>query len=411
MSLEFNDAKESMPLETYGLFEHLATHKDLSRWTLVGGTALSLYLKHRTSEDLDFFVEDSEFTKGSLKEIDALVKYFEDIGLSIVLTDKTDRLYDYMVGNVKVTFFASGLKGLKNNAQRLGSIDIASVEQIAAMKLESIIKYRTVTRDFFDVYTLWQQSGMDLHMLIENYRDKYSSKVSIDLFEQRFFDRRMDSNDPGFGTLKFKEKITPDDIRHKYLEWIVEKTEEENQIIQRADEVDESICNTYFGNNRQSLLQKLCSVGRDDLVIKYLEAAVFDLDYEDFSGKNLIDYYKSNRKMQKTVAGYLRSVPPSWIGSGRYMFDEETLDLLRYENAVIIQAKGGASPEKLERVATKKVYDIEQFNEDVTKKAALLNQAAFINGGTPQKRETFFPAKDTGSGNDTGQIKVSSRKR
>lgn len=411
MSLGFNDAKESMPSETCGLFEHLATHKDLSRWTLVGGTALSLYLKHRTSEDLDFFVEDSEFTRGSLKEIDALVKYFEDIGLPIVLTDKTDRLHDYMVGNVKVTFFASGIKGLKDNAQRLGSIDIASVDQIAAMKLESIIKYRTVTRDFFDVYTLWQQSGMDLHMLIGNYRDKYSSKVSIDLFEQRFFDRGMDSNDPGFGTLKFKEKITPDEIRNKYLEWIVEKTEEENQVIQRADEVDISICNTYFGNNRQSLLQKLCSIGRDDLVIKYLEAAVFDLEYEDFSGKNLIDYYKSDRKMQKTVVGYLRSVPPSWIGSGRYMFDEETLDLLKYENAVIIQTKGDASPEKLERVAAKKVYDVEQFNEDVTKKAALLNQADFIDGGTPQKRETFFPAKDTGPGNDTGLIKVSSRKR
>lgn len=378
MSLGFNDAKESMPPETYGLFEHLATHKDLSRWTLVGGTALSLYLKHRTSEDLDFFLEDSEFTRGSLKEIDALVKYFEDIGLRIILTNKTDRLFDYMIGNVKVTFFASGLKGLKENVQRLGSIDIASVEQIAAMKFESIVKYRTVTRDFFDVYTLWQQSGMDLHMLIGNYRNKYYSKISVDLFEQRFFDRGMDGNDPGFGTLKFKEKTTPDDIRGRYLEWIVEKTKEEDRIIQRADEVDASICNTYFGNNRQSLLQKLCSIGRDDLVIKYLEAAVFDLEYEDFSGKNLIDYYKSDRKMQKTVAGCLRTVPPSWIGSGRYMFDEETLDLLRYENAVIIQASGGASDEKIERVAGKKSYDANQFNEDVVKKSALLKREGVL---------------------------------
>lgn len=391
MSLGFEDARVSMPRETYKLFEHLALYKDLSRWTLVGGTALSLYLKHRTSEDLDFFIEGSEFTKGCIKEIDTLIRYFQSMGVQTLLTDKTDRLFDYMIGDVKVTFFASGLKGLKENAHKVGSIDIASVEQIAAMKLESIIKYRTVTRDFFDIYTLWQQSGMDLHKLVENYRTKYFAPIGMDLFERRFFDQMMDSNDPGFGTLHFKQKIAPDEIRAKYLEWIKEKTEEETNILQLADEVDLSICNTRFGNNRQSLLQKLCSIGRDDLVMKYLEAATFDLSYEDLSGKNIIDYYKQDRNMQKAVAGYLREVPQTWIGSGRYMFDEETLELLKYENAVIIQASGGSSAEKIERIADKKSYDMDKFQADVLNKAALMGGVMKLNSNILPERESFFP--------------------
>ncbi|MDD5211919.1 MAG: nucleotidyl transferase AbiEii/AbiGii toxin family protein, partial [Sulfuricurvum sp.] len=213
MPLGFEDARASMPNATYGLFEYLATKKDLSRWVLVGGTALSLYLKHRTSEDLDFFIEESEFTRGNLKEIDELVKHFEKSGVPTVLTDTNDRQFDYMIGGVKVTFFASGLKSLKEGMQKIGSINIASVEQIAAMKMESIIKYRTLTRDFFDVHTLWQQCGMDLYALIDNYRDKYSPKVSVGLFEARFFDKEMDINDPGYGSLQVKQKFSPADIR------------------------------------------------------------------------------------------------------------------------------------------------------------------------------------------------------
>lgn len=37
-----------MPAQTYALFSEFSIH-DFSRWTLVGGTALALYLKHNTS--------------------------------------------------------------------------------------------------------------------------------------------------------------------------------------------------------------------------------------------------------------------------------------------------------------------------------------------------------------------------
>jgi hypothetical protein len=374
MLLGFEDAKASMPDATYNLFQYLANNKDLSRWTLVGGTALSLYLKHRTSEDLDFFIEESEFTRGSLKEIEELSTYFEQSGIPIILTDKNDRLFDYLIGGVKVTFFASGLKSLKDNAQTIGSIDIASVNQIAAMKMESIIKYRTVTRDFFDVYTLWHQSGMDLCTLIDIYRDKYLSKVSVDLFETRFFDKEMDIDDPGYGSLQIKRKILPEDIRKEFLDWFNQKTIEENGTLQCAEKVNIELCNEIFGLGRQSLLQKLCSVNRHDLVMKYLDAVVCDLSYEDFSGSNLIDYYVSDRKMQKAVAKFLCDIPQHWLGTNRYMFDTETLDMLKYENTVIIQAKEKSSYEKIERIASKKLYFLGKFSQDVSDKAVLLKK-------------------------------------
>lgn len=48
-----------MPPQTVKVFEALATGKYLKRvlgqFVLVGGTALSIHIKHRLSEDLDFF--------------------------------------------------------------------------------------------------------------------------------------------------------------------------------------------------------------------------------------------------------------------------------------------------------------------------------------------------------------------
>ena len=47
--------KKAMPEATFELFtEGFANIDYMKRWTLVGGTALSVHLQHRLSEDLDF---------------------------------------------------------------------------------------------------------------------------------------------------------------------------------------------------------------------------------------------------------------------------------------------------------------------------------------------------------------------
>jgi hypothetical protein len=48
-----------MPSNTKMVFDILALHRFISKYTLVGGTALSIQIRHRLSEDL-VFVFDAE---------------------------------------------------------------------------------------------------------------------------------------------------------------------------------------------------------------------------------------------------------------------------------------------------------------------------------------------------------------
>lgn len=52
-----------MPFNTKNVLEILAQQKFISNYTLVGGTALSIQLKHRKSEDLDFIYDGEEIDK------------------------------------------------------------------------------------------------------------------------------------------------------------------------------------------------------------------------------------------------------------------------------------------------------------------------------------------------------------
>jgi len=57
---EIEQIQKAMPEATFELFtEGFSDIEYISNWTLVGGTALSIYLQHRLSEDLDFFIDNS----------------------------------------------------------------------------------------------------------------------------------------------------------------------------------------------------------------------------------------------------------------------------------------------------------------------------------------------------------------
>jgi len=371
VSLELKDAEISMPPSTYTLFQQLSKKQELSDWTLVGGTALSLYLHHRTSEDLDLFIEENVLSKKSLRSIDAIISDLEASGVGVLLEEEDQYLRDYQIAGIKVTFFASSLKSLKKDPQHLGRIDIASINTIAAMKIESIIKYRTVTRDFFDVYSLWQIKKMDLYDQISNYHRFYAKNTSTELMEKRLFERAVDINkDPGFKNISTSRPLSVKEIRESLLEWVIDTSQKESQVMKEAIAgKTEDLEVLRFGMSRMSLLQKLCTFGEDDKVIELLEEGQFDLSYESLDGRTLLDYYQNDRFMQEKVASNLIYIPGSWLDSKRYAFDQQTLALLLYQNSVIIQAKNPEDVEKLTRVAKKKEYDVERFIDDVIRKS------------------------------------------
>lgn len=245
-----------MPAQTYALFSEFSIH-DFSRWTLVGGTALALYLRHRTSEDLDFFTEEKVFGFGSLRWIEALLDARREQGDNVVTLLNEENQHDYEVSGVKLTFHAAGLQHLRTGCDEIGNIAIASVELIAAMKIHAVLKYRTLTRDFFDLYSLCRLQGYDLYSLLDNYRIFYGSHFAGNLLEQRFFDRAQDTNDPEFSNLKVIEPKSLDEVRSYFEQWLILRYDEESsyikQVIKERDVKDSPF--TSFGLLRYSLFQ------------------------------------------------------------------------------------------------------------------------------------------------------------
>lgn len=114
---------------------------------LAGGTAVALHLGHRLSYDLDFF---------SLEPLDrdAPRRFLGPLGQLLVdLEDKGTFLGT--LNGVRVSFFIYPYRLLASPA-RFGKVQIAALEDLAAMKLDAIAN-RGKKRDFFDLYFMCQE--------------------------------------------------------------------------------------------------------------------------------------------------------------------------------------------------------------------------------------------------------------
>lgn len=144
------------------------------KFYLTGGTALSeFYLKHRYSEDLDFFSEEEfallpiqGFIKKAARQINApKIEYQNFLGLHTFIF--------YLTGThkLKVDFnfypFPRILKGLK-----FKNIVVDSDYDIAVNKLHTIAM-QTRARDFIDIYFLIKEKDYDLKDLIMKAKAKF----------------------------------------------------------------------------------------------------------------------------------------------------------------------------------------------------------------------------------------------
>ena len=142
---------------------------------LTGGTALSeFYLKHRLSEDLDFFTEEKEVDQGLveayLKKISAKLSV-KEIKRSIFMG-----LFSYFLvfkddSKLKVDFnyypFPRIERGIK-----YGNLSIDSLRDIAANKVHTLfVKPRD--RDYLDLYFIMKNSNFELKKLILDAKAKF----------------------------------------------------------------------------------------------------------------------------------------------------------------------------------------------------------------------------------------------
>jgi len=126
------------------LLKLLDTCDFLSDYVLVGGSALTLHLCHRKSEDLDFFTYEDRFDR------EKIIKYLEHFEKKEIL-NQTDEQTDLLLDGVKVTFFNAKWSFLKPSNK--DKFHLASIESIAAMKV-NVLFLRAKFRDYYDLYFL-----------------------------------------------------------------------------------------------------------------------------------------------------------------------------------------------------------------------------------------------------------------
>jgi len=141
---------------------------------LTGGTALAeYYLKHRFSEDLDFFTLEKETLINIEARISPLLK---KQNASIASTRKLGAYNEFIIScegeNTKLDFMQD-IKVQFGQKKTFGNIIADSIENIASNKVCAILG-RTEIKDFIDLYFILNELNMDFDAIFAMAKQKDS---------------------------------------------------------------------------------------------------------------------------------------------------------------------------------------------------------------------------------------------
>jgi len=162
--------KETVEKGTLDLIKKLSQDEFLKDFTLVGGTALALQIGHRVSVDIDLFSKQSFASKVIA---DHLKKNHpaDSIGIS----GEKNNVAGF-ISDVKVTLIAHQYQDVAPPVIEEG-IKMASLDDIAAMKIHAIHNNGTRLKDFVDIYHLLEHKTMD--EMLQAYMTKYPDMNEI----------------------------------------------------------------------------------------------------------------------------------------------------------------------------------------------------------------------------------------
>lgn len=206
---------------TASIFEAISRLECIKPYVLVGGTALSLQLGSRESEDLDFM--SWRKSRNDRREVDwpKIKKELESVG-NVEKCDILDITHvEFKVNGVKLSFYANpNYSPVKTLIPYLNNIVLADTTTIGGMKMEVMLR-RSQYRDYYDIYSLLE-SGEDLKEMM-NIALKYSghklkSKNLIAMLTRS--DRFI--KDDNFSMLNPIYQITPKEIEQRIITYLSE---------------------------------------------------------------------------------------------------------------------------------------------------------------------------------------------
>lgn len=158
---------ETVEPGTFSILKELMLLPGLEKFSLVGGTALSLLYGHRVSVDLDFF---SAVPFDNEEVIDILENHFKK---SFVVRSSNPRFGIFcFIGNTKLDIIRHPHELLRDELI-IDGIRMFSQPDIMAMKVQAILN-RGKKKDFWDVAELLQHYSVA--DFVQFHKEKYSSQ-------------------------------------------------------------------------------------------------------------------------------------------------------------------------------------------------------------------------------------------
>ena len=150
---------------TQAIFEAVSNLECIKPYLLVGGTALSLQIGTRQSEDLDFMKWRTSKTENMEVAWFQIEKELASVG-EIQHKDILDIDHvEFLVSGVKLSFYACPKYSPVNNpVNYLNNIRLADVRSIGAMKMEVMLRLSNF-RDYYDIFSILK-SGVSINDLI-----------------------------------------------------------------------------------------------------------------------------------------------------------------------------------------------------------------------------------------------------
>lgn len=196
---------------TQKIIESVSRLECIKPYTLVGGTALSLQLRTRQSEDLDFMkwrTSKNEKIEVAWYQIE---KELSQIG-KIQHKDLLDIDHvEYLVSDVKLSFYACDKHSpVTHPIAYQNNILLADIISIGAMKIEVMLR-RSNFRDYYDIYSILQnnvpiQELITLAASYSGHKLKTKNIMAILTNSKRFI------RDAHFEQLQPSYKISPQEI-------------------------------------------------------------------------------------------------------------------------------------------------------------------------------------------------------
>ncbi len=198
---------------TQRIFEAVAALECIKPYLLVGGTALSLQINTRQSEDLDFM--KWRVSKSETPEVDW---YNIEKELNTIGEIQTRNLMDidhveFILEGVKLSFYSSPkYSPITNEIPCIHNLRLADIKSIGAMKMEVMMR-RSNFRDYYDIYSILK-AGIPIQELItialeySEHRLKTKNLLAILTNGTRF------SRDANFKQLSPIYKVTTQDIEN-----------------------------------------------------------------------------------------------------------------------------------------------------------------------------------------------------